>query len=97
LIASFDATIPIFIVLARAYASIGGKAEAAPFFGATGLFVLAYIGMAISLYPMIVPYQLTLWGAGSSPRTRISCTVAIECPVIAAISGTEQFDRARGA
>jgi hypothetical protein len=46
LIASFDATIPIFIVLARAYASIGGKAEAAPILGATGLFVVAYIGVA---------------------------------------------------
>jgi len=34
------------------------------------LFILTYIGMAISLYPMIVPYQLTLWEAASSPRTQ---------------------------
>ena len=26
--------------------------------------------MAISLYPMIVPYQLTLWEAASSSRTQ---------------------------
>ena len=50
--------------------SLGGKAEAAPFFGSIALFVLAYIGMAISLFPMIVPYQLTLWEAASSPRTQ---------------------------
>jgi cytochrome bd-type quinol oxidase subunit 2 len=31
-----------------------------------GLFVLTYIGMAVSLFPMIVPYQLTLWEAASS-------------------------------
>jgi len=37
----------------------GGKAEAAPFVGSIGLFVLSYMGMAISLYPMIVPYHYT--------------------------------------
>lgn len=50
--------------------SLGSKADVAPFFGAIGLFVLAYAGMVISLYPMIVPYQLTLWEAASSPRTQ---------------------------
>ncbi|QPF88685.1 cytochrome d ubiquinol oxidase subunit II [Bradyrhizobium commune] len=50
--------------------SLGSKADATPFFGAVVLFVLTYIGMAISLYPMIVPYQLTLWEAASSPRTQ---------------------------
>jgi cytochrome bd ubiquinol oxidase subunit II len=50
--------------------SLGSEAEATPFFGAIGLFVLAYAGIAISLFPMIVPYQLTLWEAASSPRTQ---------------------------
>jgi cytochrome d ubiquinol oxidase subunit II len=50
--------------------SLGSKAEASPFFGAISLFLLSYAGMAISLYPMIVPYQLTLWEAASSPRTQ---------------------------
>jgi Cytochrome bd terminal oxidase subunit II len=50
--------------------SLGSKAEAAPFFGAIVLFILTYAGMAISLFPMIVPYQLTLWEAASSPRTQ---------------------------
>jgi cytochrome d ubiquinol oxidase subunit II len=50
--------------------SLGSKAEAAPFFGAIGLFVLSYAGMAISMFPMIVPYQLTLWEAASPPRTQ---------------------------
>src|SRR5262245_8666906 len=50
--------------------SLGSKAEAAPFLGAMGLFVLTFIGLAISLFPMIVPYQLTLWEAASSPRTQ---------------------------
>ena len=52
--------------------SLGSKAEAAPFVGAIGLFVLTYIGMAISLFPIIVPHQLTLWEAASSPAPKLS-------------------------
>jgi cytochrome d ubiquinol oxidase subunit II len=58
------------VIALGTWRSLGSKAEAAPFFGAIGLFVLAYAGMAISLYPMIVPYQLTLWEAASSPSTQ---------------------------
>jgi len=50
--------------------ALGSRAEVAPFAGAVGLFVLSYAGIAISLYPMIVPYQLTLWEAASSERTQ---------------------------
>ena len=48
----------------------GGKVDAMPFFGAVGLFTLSYAGIAISLFPMIVPYHFTLWEAASSPRTQ---------------------------
>jgi len=44
--------------------------DAAPFVGAIALFVMAYIGMAISLWPMIVPYHYTLWQAASDPATQ---------------------------
>jgi cytochrome d ubiquinol oxidase subunit II len=50
--------------------SLGTDSEAGPFFGSMGLFVLAYLGIAISLWPYIVPYQFTLWEAASSPRTQ---------------------------
>jgi cytochrome d ubiquinol oxidase subunit II len=50
--------------------ALGSKAEAAPFLGAMGLFVLSYLGIAISLYPMIVPPHFTLWQAASSDRTQ---------------------------
>ncbi|MGV7214653.1 cytochrome d ubiquinol oxidase subunit II [Bradyrhizobium sp. UFLA05-112] len=66
------APVPVLsgVIALATWRSLDGKAEAAPFFGAIALFVLAYIGMAISLFPMIVPYQLTLWEAASSPRTQ---------------------------
>ncbi|MGX5803419.1 cytochrome d ubiquinol oxidase subunit II [Bradyrhizobium sp. Arg314] len=50
--------------------ALNGTAEASPFLGAIALFLLSYIGIAVSLFPMIVPYHFTLWQAASSPRTQ---------------------------
>ena len=44
--------------------------EVAPFIGAVWLFAMSYLGIAISLWPMIVPYQFTLWEAASSEATQ---------------------------
>ena len=53
-----------------AWRALGSRAERAPFAVAIGLFVLSYLGIAISLYPMIVPYHFSLWDAASSERTQ---------------------------
>src|SRR4029077_8683276 len=50
--------------------ALDSDAETAPFLGAVALFALSYAGIAISLFPMIVPYHFTLWEAASSPRTQ---------------------------
>ena len=47
------------------------KAELSPFFYAVLLFSLSYLGIAISLFPMIVPHHYDLWQAASSPDTQI--------------------------
>ena len=44
--------------------------ELTPFLGAIGLFLMSFVGIAISLWPMIVPYHYTLWQAASSPSTQ---------------------------
>jgi len=41
-----------------------------PFLAAIGLFAMSFVGIAISLWPMIVPYKYTLWQAASSPSTQ---------------------------
>jgi cytochrome d ubiquinol oxidase subunit II len=41
-----------------------------PFLAAIGLFLMAFVGLGISLWPTIVPYQYTLWEAASSPKTQ---------------------------
>ena len=44
--------------------------ELSPFLGAIGLFLLSFIGIAISLWPMIVPHHFTLREAAASPSTQ---------------------------
>jgi cytochrome d ubiquinol oxidase subunit II len=44
--------------------------EAGPFVGAIVLFLLSYGGIAVSLWPMIVPHHYTVWEAASSPKTQ---------------------------
>jgi cytochrome d ubiquinol oxidase subunit II len=44
--------------------------DAGPFAGAIGLFLISYLGIAISLWPMIVPHHYTLWQAASSESTQ---------------------------
>ena len=50
--------------------ALSGKAEALPFVAAIGLFLLSYLGIAISLWPMIVPHRYTLWEAASAENTQ---------------------------
>ena len=50
--------------------SLRGTAEVSPFVAAICLFAMSYLGMAISLWPMIVPHTFTLWEASSGPSTQ---------------------------
>ena len=51
--------------------------------------VLSYLGIAISLYPMIVPHHFTLWQAASSDRTQAFVLVGtlVLLPVILMYTG----------
>jgi len=44
--------------------------EVAPFVAAMGLFAMCYAGLAISLFPYIVPPKITLWDAASAPQSQ---------------------------
>ncbi len=50
--------------------SLNNDSEYGPFFAALGLFVLSYVGIAISLWPMIVPGHFTLDQAAASESTQ---------------------------
>ena len=61
--------ITALIALAEWYA-LDRDYELVPFLGAIGLFLMSFLGLAISLWPMIVPYHYSLWQAASSPSTQ---------------------------
>jgi cytochrome bd ubiquinol oxidase subunit II len=50
--------------------ALGGPSQSGGFIGAIGLFALSYIGITISLFPMIVPHHFTLTQAASPPGTQ---------------------------
>ena len=49
--------------------SILRRMEMLPFLSALGLFVLSYAGLAISLYPFVVPRAFTIWDAAAPPES----------------------------
>jgi len=46
------------------------RAEFLPFLFAVALFVMGYLGLAISLWPNIVPPSISLWDAAAAPRSQ---------------------------
>jgi cytochrome d ubiquinol oxidase subunit II len=69
---AFLAPVPVItalIAIGEWYA-LRRRYDLLPFLGAVGLFLMSFIGIAISLAPMIVPYHYTLWQAASSESTQ---------------------------
>jgi hypothetical protein len=46
------------------------RAEFLPFISSIALFVMGYVGLAISLWPNIVPHSISLWDAAAAPRSQ---------------------------
>lgn len=57
-----------------------------PFAVATGLFSLAYIGLAYSFYPYVVPERLTIYEAAAAPESLLIILVGA-CFVVPVIAG----------
>jgi cytochrome d ubiquinol oxidase subunit II len=68
----FLAPIPVLTAVAAVWQwrALGSDAEGTPFVASVLLFLLSYLGIAISLWPMIVPHKITLWQAASSESTQ---------------------------
>lgn len=69
---AYLAPVPIITAAigAATWRALGRRQEIAPFLGGIGLFLMSFIGIAISLWPMIVPYHYTLYEAASSGGTQ---------------------------
>jgi cytochrome bd ubiquinol oxidase subunit II len=71
-----------FIILSRDLNK--GAREYRPFFLSIILFLLGYFGLAIGMYPWIVPFQFTIWDAAAAPTSQSLLLVgtAIFLPLI---------------
>ena len=75
-------TLIVFIWLYRnLYQS---QSETSPFFLSSAIFFLAYLGLAVSIYPWIVPFEFTLWQAAavSTSQTITLIGTLIMLPVV---------------
>ncbi len=83
--------VPVVTALVAAFEwrALSRGREGWPFAGAMALFVLSFLGIAISLWPMIVPRHYTLWQASSSQSTQGFLLVGtlVLLPVILAYTG----------
>jgi cytochrome d ubiquinol oxidase subunit II len=49
--------------------SIINNFETSPFLLSIWLFFLNYLGLAISLWPWVIPYQVTIWEAAATSES----------------------------
>ena len=69
--------------------ALGRKAEYKPFLYVLAVFALCFVGLGISMYPFIVPNQVTIWAAASPASSQLFMLVGagVMIPIILAYSG----------
>jgi cytochrome bd ubiquinol oxidase subunit II len=73
--------------------SLEGRREVLPFVLSMALFLLSFLGLGISLWPNVIPPDISIWEAAAPPETQIFILigVAILLPVILAYTGFTYF------
>lgn len=63
----YTVLVPFGVMLVALYLwrSLRAKMDHKPFLAAIGLFALSYVGLGISLFPYIVPLEVTIWDAAA--------------------------------
>ncbi|MCB4806241.1 MULTISPECIES: cytochrome d ubiquinol oxidase subunit II [Methylobacterium] len=70
---AFVAPVPVLVALLglRLRNALDRREEVMPFLCGLGLFLLSYVGLGISLFPMIVPPTVTIWDAATHPSSQL--------------------------
>jgi cytochrome d ubiquinol oxidase subunit II len=80
------AQIPLLVVITSVvfFRSLRRGAERLPFLMVLALFLLNFVGLGISVFPYLVPRQITLWDAAAPVRSQEFMLVgaAVIVPVI---------------
>ncbi|MBV9567114.1 MAG: cytochrome d ubiquinol oxidase subunit II [Hyphomicrobiales bacterium] len=61
----------------RIWHSVAGGGKVEPFFAAVGVFILCFVGLAISNFPLLVPPSLTLWQTAAAPASQIFLLIGV--------------------
>lgn len=79
----YSAPVPLLVAAAAfaLYRGLRHRTALSPFLSAQALFVLAYVGIAISFYPYIVPNSITIWQA-AAPDTSLAFLAVGACVLI---------------
>ena len=67
------ATLLVAILLWRSI----GKGESAPFWYALGLFALGTLGLGLTIWPNVVPPDVTIWDAAAPQRSQIFMLIGV--------------------
>jgi cytochrome d ubiquinol oxidase subunit II len=85
------APIPLITALAfvRLWLDLRTERQGRPFLLTVALFLLGYIGLGISMYPWIVPFEFTLWeaAAAATSQSLVLIGTALFLPVILIYTG----------
>ncbi|GAC1417634.1 MAG: cytochrome d ubiquinol oxidase subunit II [Novosphingobium sp.] len=80
------AQVPILVIVSAAlfFRALGRGHERAPFVYALGWFLLGFVGLAISMYPYLIPPSITIWDAAAPHDSQAFMLVgaAVIVPVI---------------
>ncbi|HEY4545515.1 MAG TPA: cytochrome d ubiquinol oxidase subunit II [Pedomonas sp.] len=87
----FTAQVPVLVAVTAValYFALKRKRERWPFLLSLILFTLTFIGLGISLYPYVVPDQVTIWQAAAPEKSQVFMLVGagVLIPIILAYTG----------
>ena len=87
----FASQVPLLtaIIAASLFYTLKKRREAAPFFLALAIFLLGMLGLGVSMWPYVVPHDVTIWDAAAPERSQVFMLVgvAITMPLILAYTG----------
>ena len=87
----FTAQVPLLVIITSVILvrSLRRGAERLPFIMALTLFLLNFVGLGVSVYPYLVPREITIWDAAAPAQSQAFLLIgaAVIMPVIVAYTG----------
>ena len=82
------AQVPLLVVITAVafFWSLARDGERLPFLAALALFLLGFVGLAISMFPYVVPRSVTIWDAAAPAASQLFMLVGtlVIVPIILA-------------